>query len=516
MKQLIAIFLAAVMLVSLTGCSQSTLESSVPQTQPLAESTGAVSGGGVFTGNAPAFHGTLEVIVDVGQDGAISSVTVSQHNETEGYGTVAAEKIPQRIVEAQSLDIDAVAGATVTSRAIVDAAADALTQGGLNPEDFGYQAVEKKTVEISAFDADTLPEKAPVTESITIQDVKGREVTIDLPISRYAVSTMDVVDFVIPLLGEEAFSRLVGSGQDGGGGLQTYAQVYVPIVGDYMTHCAQISDHNAPFDLEMILAADPDVLIVNSAMGAHKYAMEVEPQLREAGIPVVLIEVPGTSISTSPQSTMSLLGQIFQAESRAQELNEFLDAQYKLLEDMNLSSREDKPTVYYEKSGYSEIFGATSSSQAGWGTIIALAGGENIADPLLLETAAEKGGGSSIDPEYVLQADPDFVILTGAGGGWMDKYPGGTPADPAFDIVNRTGWSELTAVKNCNVYELAHTMNRSLTAFYACQKLAEIFYPDAFADIDVEANLDAFFERFMLVDSDITGWVFRMTEDAVK
>jgi iron complex transport system substrate-binding protein len=279
-----------------------------------------------------------------------------------------------------------------------------------------------------------------------------------------------------------------------------------------MKHVGQISEHNAPFDLEMILAMNPDVLIVNSAMGAHNYAMEIESQLTSAGIPIVLIDVPGKSFTTSVQDTAKLLGQIFQKEERANELIEFIDSQYEILASKNLESRTDKPTFYYEKSGYSEIFGSTSSSKSGWGTVIAAAGGDNIADPLLLESAGSKGGNNTIDPEYVIQADPDFIILSGSGAGWMDNYEGSTPSTPKFDIIKRTGWNNLKAVKNNNVYEIAHATSRSVFGFHAALKLATVFYPDEFKDYDADAVMDEFFNRFMLVDSDVTGWMHRVSE----
>ena len=390
--------------------------------------------------------------------------------------------------------------------------ADALKKAGLDPANYGFAADEANAEETYVLDPNAMPEKLPVTGSIQLTDVKGREVTIDLPISTYAISTMDVIDYMIPLMGEEAFSKLVASGQDGGGGLQTYAKLYTPVVGNYMAHVGQISDHNAPFDLEMILAQDPDILIVNSAMGAHNYALEVEEQLTEAGIPIFLIDVPGKSFTTSVQSTLEVLGKIFEKEERAKEVISFIDEQFALIASKNLNARTDQPSVYYEKSGYSQIFGSTSTSKSGWGTVIAAAGGDNIADPLLLDSSAGKGGNSTLDPEYVIQMDPDFIILSGSGAGWMDNIAGQKPAVPRFDIVNRTGWSALQAVKNENVYELAHASSRAVFGFYPCLKMATIFYPEDFKDVDPEAVMDEFFERFMLVDSDVTGWCYRLGE----
>ena len=76
----------------------------------------------------------VEVVAD---DDAIVSVTVTSQNETPGIGSVAVDEIPGAIVERQGLDVDAVAGATVTSEAIIEAVSAALESGGINPSAYG-------------------------------------------------------------------------------------------------------------------------------------------------------------------------------------------------------------------------------------------------------------------------------------------------------------------------------------------------------------------------------------------
>ena len=64
------------------------------------------SGGGV----------TVEVIFDETQ---IASVTILEHSETAGICEPAIESLPDLIVEGQTLAVDVIAGATVTSTAIL-------------------------------------------------------------------------------------------------------------------------------------------------------------------------------------------------------------------------------------------------------------------------------------------------------------------------------------------------------------------------------------------------------------
>ena len=72
-----------------------------------------------------------EVVIEVVADeNGIYSVKVVQITETDGIGPAAVDKIPQAILDAQGTDVDVVAGATITSQAIIDGANKALESMG--------------------------------------------------------------------------------------------------------------------------------------------------------------------------------------------------------------------------------------------------------------------------------------------------------------------------------------------------------------------------------------------------
>lgn len=80
---------------------------------------------GTYTGTGKGMHSNIAVTVTV-EDGAITSVTVDSHDETPGVSDPAIEQIPAAIVAAGSTDVDAVAGATLTSNGIIEAVNNAL------------------------------------------------------------------------------------------------------------------------------------------------------------------------------------------------------------------------------------------------------------------------------------------------------------------------------------------------------------------------------------------------------
>ena len=74
-------------------------------------------------------NGDVHVSVTI-EAGKIVGVKLGEHQETPGIYEAAAEKVPQSIIANQSINVDAVSGATMTSDAIKEAVAKALTLAG--------------------------------------------------------------------------------------------------------------------------------------------------------------------------------------------------------------------------------------------------------------------------------------------------------------------------------------------------------------------------------------------------
>ena len=87
-----------------------------------------------YSASAPGFGGDVTVTLTV-TDGVITDVTAEGANETQGIGSQAIEQMPGRMVEANSVEVDGVTGATLTSTAILEAAKEALAQAGTQSEE---------------------------------------------------------------------------------------------------------------------------------------------------------------------------------------------------------------------------------------------------------------------------------------------------------------------------------------------------------------------------------------------
>ena len=167
-KRIAALALASVMALSLIGCG--------------GKSNSASSAGvsGDFTGTAKGMGGDVTVTLTL-TDSKITGCTAEGVDETQGIGTLALDQLPGQIAETGSIAVDGVTGATITSDAIKEAAAAALTAAGLNPDDF-KTAVENngEKAEDSTVDADIVivgAGGAGMTAAITAAE-EGKSVVI--------------------------------------------------------------------------------------------------------------------------------------------------------------------------------------------------------------------------------------------------------------------------------------------------------------------------------------------------
>lgn len=158
--------------LSAAGCSSPTAETAAPETTAQETTvqetaTEGASGGmkaGTYTASTQGMNDKVEVSVEVSED-AIISVDVTKESETPGIGgplkNAAGEElyeggktpvtlIPEQIVEYQTLNVDAVTGATITSAAVKKAVEDCLTQAGANLDDWQAEVPAEAQADQSA------------------------------------------------------------------------------------------------------------------------------------------------------------------------------------------------------------------------------------------------------------------------------------------------------------------------------------------------------------------------------
>lgn len=240
-------------------------------------------------------------------------------------------------------------------------------------------------------------------------------------------------------------------------------------------------------NVEKIIEARPDAVIGNSSINPAQIK-----QLEDAGITVVFFEFYLPSIL---QDEILTLGKLFHKEVQAQKYADFIMKYRNLIENRVKDIKtEDKATVYFEGYGdYSTVSqGSGGDELVNWAGGINIAGQENVKYP-------------KVSAEWVLQKNPQVIIKTvssnskAMGEGYTDK----TSVKALYDnVLSRTGWSELAAVKNNKVVLLAQDIGTTPEgSIVGLLYMVKTMYPDKFADIDPYKVYQQMEKEFFNVDA---------------
>ncbi|MBQ9265400.1 MAG: flavocytochrome c [Clostridia bacterium] len=132
------------------------------------------------TGTAKGFGGDITVTVTL-NDGVISDVVIVGDAETQGIGSVAVENFGAEMVNGNTVNVDVMSGATFSSNGILEAARAALTDAGVNPDDYMAKA-DKATAEDVTLDADVVvvgAGGAGMIAAITAADAGNKVVIVE-------------------------------------------------------------------------------------------------------------------------------------------------------------------------------------------------------------------------------------------------------------------------------------------------------------------------------------------------
>ncbi|MGL4739226.1 MAG: ABC transporter substrate-binding protein, partial [Sarcina sp.] len=197
-------------------------------------------------------------------------------------------------------------------------------------------------------------------------------------------------------------------------------------------------------------------------------------ELQAAGIPVVYVN--GDNIATL-KNDVTAVGKIVGNEKQATKFNDFATKYLNLVQDRIAKVPTNKRVnAYIEEYETDQTAGKGSASEA----FLQAAGINNI--------ALNKGQFATVDASWILSQNPDMVIKIEADGmGVLGQGVTSTAkAETAYNsLVGRSGWSDLSAVKNGNVHLMDSNLVLSDTdvipgILYA----AKWAYPDQFKDIN--------------------------------
>ena len=300
---------------------------------------------------------------------------------------------------------------------------------------------------------------ARAEETTVFVDDIGREIELALPVTRACVANRYNNELI----------RAVGAG-DCVVGVDIYTSqdaVYWPRFGEEETFGKD------EYDYEKIISLDPQVLVVPKNGVIEESIEKLEP----FGIQVAVIT--GWDNSDVPKQ-IRLCGQLFGKEAEAEELVRFYQEPVDYI-NRQLEQVQERKTVYWEYGGdYTTCIPGTSND--GWHNMILMAGGENIFGDASL-------AGKDIDPEQILEADPDLIVKIYAGEVVGNSGVFTAPSQEAFAakaqvMLERPGWKDLTAVKEGNFYLNTAFMSGGLGKMVGAAYMAKWLYPDLMTELD--------------------------------
>lgn len=288
---------------------------------------------------------------------------------------------------------------------------------------------------------DSIEQTEEVAFPLTITDALDNEMTIDEEPER--------IVSVIPSNTEIAFAL----------GLEDE----IVGVSDHDNYPEEVQEKESVGDLEMnvevILSLDPDLVLAHGS--SAESSQEGLEQIRDSGINVFVVndaqDIEGT------YEAIEQIGQVTGAQDEAEEIVSDMEEGFaSLREQAEEIPEEERKSAFFEVSPEPDLF--TAGQNTFFDSLLQVVGADNAAEEL--------DGWVPIDPESIVELDPDVIITT--YGHYTD--------DPVEQVVSRDGWDSMNAVENEDVYDIYSDLvsRPGPRLVEGAKEIAEVVYPEHF------------------------------------
>ncbi|WP_374754429.1 ABC transporter substrate-binding protein [Aureimonas sp. AU12] len=340
-------------------------------------------------------------------------------------------------------------------------------------------------------------------DKVTIRDVAGRDVDVEVPARRVILGEGRQIYFLAALDREAPFSHVVGWRDDLP---KADPESYAAYLAKY-PEIAQLPTFggmkDGSFDVEQAVSLKPDVIIMNiDAKTATEEAGYIET-LAKVGIPLVYVDFrEKPMVNTEP--SMRIIGQLLAKNEIAEDFIAFRAKSIREVTDVLDAEKPARPLVFMERAGGYSDDCCMSFGDENFGRMVEIAGGINMAKAMI------PGTFGAVNPEQIIASNPDQVIVT--GGNWEGYVPGGNwvgvgyGADEAAArvkleaLTKRPAFTGIKAVETGQVHAIWHQFYNNPYQFVAIQQMAKWLHPDLFPGLDPEATFKELHARFLPLD----------------
>ncbi len=307
------------------------------------------------------------------------------------------------------------------------------------------------------------PDEASNSDTRTITDMAGNEVTIPSVIKRYADSWFAHNEIDVMLGADD---RIVATSMNA----EKYPWLY--LVGPGLTNA--LSTFGTDFNLEELVQKDPQVVFsYTTDKNAEKIA--------SMGIPVVQFSFKNFD---EMMACVALTGEILggDAVDKAAAYNAYLSEKVESITSLtDQIAAADRPSVLHVVSLNPIKVDGSNTIIDDW---INVAGGINAAAEL-------ESNMQEVTIEQIIAWNPDIIIVGGSAG---------TPED----VLNDANWASIAAVKNGAVYQ--NPSGAFLWDRYGAEEALQVQWaaktiqPDLFKDFDIAAETKNVYKTFLNYD----------------
>lgn len=298
---------------------------------------------------------------------------------------------------------------------------------------------------------------AQTDDSITVVDQAGREVTVNRNPESIALCYRVVIRFLLSL---DMGDKISGIGK---------TEEFLEDVQFSLKDCADVGKGVA--DIEALAELGPDLFIHKASDVGTLEAVE------KIGIPSVGIDVetPEEMITA-----LKVLGIVCGKEDKADELISYYEKEISAIDVLTASVKdEDRKSAIVMGSSIGKVADGSMLQ----GKMLSMAAAINCADELKATELWPTAG-----TEQIFEWNPDYIFITRG-----DAVNYGVK-----DLTSDKTWSEVSAIKNNNVYMMPSEMDSwefpGVTSLLGVYYMIHTMYPDIVSDEDLQDKVNELYE----------------------
>lgn len=354
-----------------------------------------------------------------------------------------------------------------------------------------------------------MPAVAHLFKPVELLDSLGRQVVLRRPCQRMILADGALAYAIALLNPEHPFERVIGWGNNFRSADLSSYNAYSKVFPSTLKIPNLRSSNLGILDPELVLSLEPDVVVFTINSKTNVQASGLLDRLTRLNIAVLFIDFRSQN-SSIVEHSLRTLALLLQAEQRVEQFIQFRREQLdKVL--LPLQQVQNKPLVMLERAAGLYEDCCLSYGQGNFGELIEQAGGINLGSRLLMSTFG------TLQPEAVMAAKPDIVIVTGAdwslyspAGDWVNLGPGENLTESHLrlnKLMQRPAYRHLAAVKAKRVHAIWHAFYDNPYAFIALQQVAKWLHPELFATLNPEQTFQQLHQDFLPIPYQTGYWV---------